>query len=255
MHVEVEGQGPALVLLHGWAMHGGILAPLARRLRDAFTVHRVDLPGHGGSGAVQLTTLADCAAQVRASVPAGAAWLGWSLGGLVALQAALDAPQSLRALVMLSAVPRFTAAADWPRGVSPAVFSGFHAELGRDWRATVERFLALESHGSDHALEELRLLRRQVFAHGEPAPSALAAGLSLLGGSDLRARLPTLALPSLWLCGRRDRLVDWRAAEAAAMLAPAARFQRIDGGGHAPFLGHGDAVAAAVRDFLGTQAT
>ena len=49
LHVEVVGKGPPLVLLHGWAMHGGAFAPLAERLAPRFTLHLVDLPGHGFS--------------------------------------------------------------------------------------------------------------------------------------------------------------------------------------------------------------
>ena len=47
LHVDVIGDGPPLVLLHGWAMHGGAFAPLVERLRDRHTLHVVDLPGHG----------------------------------------------------------------------------------------------------------------------------------------------------------------------------------------------------------------
>ena len=49
MHIEVTGSGPALVLIHGWALHGGIFAPLVERLAPHFELHVVDLPGHGHS--------------------------------------------------------------------------------------------------------------------------------------------------------------------------------------------------------------
>ena len=49
LHVEITGKGPPLVLLHGWAMHGGIFAPLTEALRERRTLHVVDLPGHGHS--------------------------------------------------------------------------------------------------------------------------------------------------------------------------------------------------------------
>ena len=47
LQVEVAGAGPPLVLLHGWAMHGGVFVPLVECLRACFTLHVVDLPGHG----------------------------------------------------------------------------------------------------------------------------------------------------------------------------------------------------------------
>ena len=47
LHVDIVGSGPPLVLLHGWAMHGGIFAPLVEALRELRTLHVVDLPGHG----------------------------------------------------------------------------------------------------------------------------------------------------------------------------------------------------------------
>ena len=47
MFIETRGHGPALALIHGWAMHGGLFAPLADRLADRYTLHLVDLPGHG----------------------------------------------------------------------------------------------------------------------------------------------------------------------------------------------------------------
>ncbi len=49
MHIDVTGQGPDLVLIHGWALQGGVFAPLVQRLADQFTLHLVDLPGHGHS--------------------------------------------------------------------------------------------------------------------------------------------------------------------------------------------------------------
>ena len=245
---EVRGQGPALVLLHGWAMHSGIFAPLVDRLAARFTIHLVDLPGHGRSAELPLT-LEHAAAQVADAVPARALWLGWSLGGLVALHAAATRPAQVRGLVMLAASPRFVRGEDWPQGMHADIFRDFAKALGSDYRGTLDRFLMLEAQGSDRVREELRLLRGEVFAHGEPAADVLCDGLGLLEDSDLRAALPGLSMPSLWIAGRRDRLVSPAAMQAAAALAPASAFHQVDSGGHAPFLTHADEVAAALREF------
>ena len=73
---------------------------------------------------------------------------------------------------------------------------------------------------------------------------------ALLEQSDLRAVLPALPMPSLWIAGRRDRLVSPTAMREAAAMAPGSRYVDIAGGGHAPFLGHADQVADEIRDFM-----
>ena len=100
LHVEVVGEGPPLVLIHGWGLHGGVFATLVERLSGEFQFHLVDLPGHGGSRASTTPlTLAACVPEILALTPP-AAWLGWSLGGLFALHAASVSPQ-VRALAHL----------------------------------------------------------------------------------------------------------------------------------------------------------
>ncbi|WP_026817605.1 pimeloyl-ACP methyl ester esterase BioH [Arenimonas composti] len=250
MHHDIVGAGPDLVLLHGWAMHAGVFAPLVDRLSSQFTLHLLDLPGHGRSAGAGVPLDLDAAARAAADVvPGGAIWLGWSLGGLVALHAVASGAANARGLVMLAASPRFVRADDWPAGMDPEVFAGFARHLAADWRGTVDRFLALEVHGSEHVREELRMLRATVFAHGEPAPGALSDGLAVLAGSDLRAELPALAVPSLWIAGRRDRVVHPEAMHAAAAAVPGGRFVEVERAGHAPFLTHADVVADAIADF------
>jgi len=252
MFIETRGQGPALALVHGWAMHGGLFAPLVERLADRYTLHLVDLPGHGharaDAAALQPEVLAT---QLVARVP-DAVWLGWSLGGQFALRAALDHPDRVRGLVMVAASPRFVRddAGGWPHGVSTHLFGDFGEALRRDFRGTLEGFLALEALGSASAQDELRKLKSQAFERGEPAPRALQEGLALLDRLDLRDELPNLRVPSLWLSGRRDRLVPAGAMPAAAALAPDARSVVIANAGHAPFLGAADEVAAEIGAFM-----
>ncbi len=254
LHIEVEGEGPALVLIHGWALHGGVFAPLRERLSSRFRLHLVDLPGHGYSrdDTTPLEPQA-CVEQIAARTP-DAVWLGWSLGGLFALQAAVSRPDQVRGLVMLASTPRFVRGPDWPHAVAPEVFGQFGTDLRQDYRGTLERFLALDTLGSEHARAELRSLRQAVYARGEPSPRILQEGLRLLDETDLRDPLAQLQMPSLWLSGHRDRLVPHAGMAAAAALAPGARHIDIAGGGHAPFLGHADTVADAVAAFVQVQA-
>ena len=72
--------------------------------------------------------------------------------------------------------------------------------------------------------------------------------MQVLETNDLRARLALLTTQSLWLAGRRDRLVPAAAMRWAAQQSPQGSFVEFVSG-HAPFIGHADEVAAAITTF------
>ncbi len=250
LHVAIRGAGAPLLLVHGWGMHGGVFAPLLERLETRHTLYVVDLPGHGHSRDSTLPLALDAVVDALVGMLPRAAWLGWSLGGLFALHAARRHPAAVGALLMLGATPRFVAGDDWPHGVDAALFRGFARDLADDYRGTLERFIALEALGAAQARDTLRQLQAALFARGEPTPAALRAGLGLLASTDMRTALPALAMPSLWLGGRRDRLVSPAALQAAAALAPQATCAVFEHAAHAAFLTDPDAVAGALSAWL-----
>jgi len=248
MHIDSFGSGPDLILIHGWAMHGGIFAALTPLLAERFRVHAVDLPGHGyASASDESIDPARCAADIAARLPR-AIWTGWSFGGLVSLLAALEHPQAVRGIVEIATSPKFVAGPDWTHGVAAEIFIEFGAGLLTDYQRTIERFLALETLGSAHGQDELRALKAHVFERGDPALPVLEQGLDLLRSIDLRARLPALSSPNLWIAGRRDRLVPSAAPRWAAQQCPRGEFVEI-ASGHAPFLSHANEVATAIAAF------
>ncbi len=119
-----------------------------------------------------------------------------------------------------------------------------------DHRGTVQNFLALQARGDERSVETLRLLRRNLDAHGPPDPRALAAGLQVLRTADLRGALPAIDLPTLVISGQRDRLTPAAAGRSLASALPTANFVEIAHGGHAPFLSHGRQVLEEVLGFL-----
>lgn len=247
LHIERSGHGEPLVLLHGWGLHGGVFTLLAARLSERFDVWNVDLPGHGRSAPLPAPSLAAVAECITDAVPAGATWLGWSLGGMVALAAATGAAPAR--LVLIATSPRFVAAPPW-LGTPVAVLHGFAESLEQDYRATLKRFVALQARGSEHAREETRHLREHLFVHGEPDPAALRGGLDILARADLRPMLPAITMPTLLIGGARDTLIPTAALEATLALLPDARLALIDGAGHAPFLSHPEPFETALMEFL-----
>jgi len=250
LYAQTSGSGPGLLLIHGWSLHGGIWDRLLPLLEPHFSVTCVDLPGHGRSDWQGEETLDAMVEAVLSVAPAKAAWLGWSLGGLVAMRAALMAPGQVTALITLASSPCFVRRPGWESAMLPSLLETFSAELQQDYARTLNRFLSLQVRGSEHASRVLKTLRKTLLAHGEPDAACLSAGLELLRTTDLRNDLGEVACKALLLMGERDTLVPQRAGSETAALLADAQLAVIEGAGHAPFLAEPDAVAEQINNFL-----
>ncbi|MEK7260659.1 MAG: pimeloyl-ACP methyl ester esterase BioH [Pseudomonadota bacterium] len=249
--IESLGNGPTVVLVHGWGLHGGVWRDLAVRLARSFRVLIPDLPGHGRSRGVHTeASLAGLADDLSRRLTEPAIWVGWSLGALVALATACNQPQAISRLVLVGATPKFVQAPDWPCAMLPATLAQFARDLESDYRDTLARFLSLQMGDGATAHAAVRQLRAMLMEHGEPEPAALRSGLQWLANTDLRADLPAITVPTLVLHGAHDRLVPPAAAEFLVARLPMARLTLIPSAGHAPFLSHPDATWSALNEFL-----
>ena len=250
VYTESHGSGPDIVLVHGWGLHGGIWKSVAKKLADSYRVTIVDLPGYGRSplpnGDYTLETVAELVAEVA---PNEAAWIGWSLGGMVAMQLALAHAAHVQRLILIASTPKFIAGDDWPWGLDANVFHMFEQNLVQDARATLSRFFALQVHDLDNAQETLRKLRHQLTERA-PEQQALELSLAILRRSDLRSALARIQCPTLLIQGNADNIVTQGTATALQQALPNATLQIIRNAGHAPFLSHEKEFLNAVDDFL-----
>ncbi|WP_336291614.1 pimeloyl-ACP methyl ester esterase BioH [Aeromonas dhakensis] len=254
MSVSVErfGQGPDLVLLHGWGMNGAVWHGIVPALAARYRVHLVDLPGFGnsplaGEAEYSLPWLAE---QVAAILPERCHLLGWSLGGLAASQLALNHPERLHSLITVASSPCFMARDDWP-GIAPKVLTGFNQMLAGDFKQTIERFLAIQAMGSEHARDDIRQLRHWLAERPAPQLAALEAGLGLLADVDLRDELVQLNLPWLRVYGRLDSLVPKASIPLLDERYPASRSVVLEKASHAPFISHPQQFIEIIEHFVG----
>lgn len=250
LYIQPVGQGPDLVLLHGWGMHGGVWEPVVSQLAAQFRLHIVDLPGLGHSMPIEpyaLDALAQAVAQV---VPGKTAVCGWSFGGLIAMHWALANPEQVSQLVLVGATPRFVSGDGWDCGIEPQVFRQFADQMRQDYRGTLSRFLALQAHGGDAAKDSIRQLREHFFERGEPQADILQAGLDILLGTDLREQMQQLKMPTLVLHGDYDKLAPVATAHWLGGHLPSAHVEICKRASHAPFLSHPSWFVAAIKDFV-----
>jgi len=248
LHWQSFGQGPDLVLLHGWGMNGAVWQQTVESLQPYFRVHVVDLPGYGYSAESHAEDLAKIADLVLQDAPEKAVWLGWSLGGLVATHIALNAPQRVSKLITVASSPKFAAERPW-RGIQPNVLTAFTDQLLEDFSVTIERFMALQAMGSPSARKDVKQLKQAVLSRPQPNPDSLLVGLNILADVDLRDALTSLSMPMLRLYGRLDGLVPIKVASDLNEQLPSTQQFVFNQSSHAPFMTEHEAFCLQVREF------
>jgi pimeloyl-[acyl-carrier protein] methyl ester esterase len=266
-----------IVLLHGWGLTPAVWAPM-RSLLGGRRSSAPALPGHAGAAAANAATLAAWSEHLAARLAPAATLVGWSLGAMLALDLAHRYPARVARLVLIGGTARFVAddasPAAWP-GLAPATVEAFRSGFARDPHATLKRFVALQCLGE----ADRRCVQTQLGAaltaldigeqgdehrdaHISPpaaptravtptdrAPVALADGLALLAGSDLRATLAQIEQPCLLIHGEHDALMPVAAARAMAHALPASRLEILQGSGHALPLSRSAACARLIAEF------
>jgi len=251
---EAHSSGPNLVLLHGWGLSSEIWGEFADRLTERYRVTLIDLPGLGRSapaGDMSLDTVVEALLEVA---PEQAHWVGWSLGGQLALACAEQAPKRVKSLSLIAANPCFVVREDWPCAMVPDVFNVFVQSLVDNEAKTLQRFAALQTRSSTSARDELKRLKNVIST---AKPQALAAALMLLE-SDQRSALVGLSCPAQLILGSEDQLVPVELASRVRELNPRVSTQVMEQSAHLPFVSHGDEVLiildALVRQVDGADA-
>lgn len=249
LYWHTSGEGNVdLVLLHGWGLNAEVWNRITPRLSPYFRLHQVDLPGFGRSQEYGALALPEMTQQLLPALPEKAIFLGWSLGGLVASQLALTQPERVSGLITVASSPCFTARESWP-GIKPETLHGFQQQLSQDYQRTVERFLALQTLGTESARQDARALKEVVLSQPMPPVSVLEGGLAILDEVDLREALRDLSLPFLRIYGYLDGLVPRRVAELLDERWPASSSRVMEKAAHAPFISHPEAFCQHILDF------
>ena len=143
LYHKTIGQGPDLVLLHGWGFNSDIWLPMATPLSEQYTVHCYDLPGFGRSRHVALAPdLNELIEVLLPLLPQNASYVGWSLGGLLAMAIAASFPLRVKSLVTIGSSPCFLQNENW-NGVSPDFFNSFYSLMLQDAQKGLKQFALL----------------------------------------------------------------------------------------------------------------
>ena len=238
---------PRLALLHGFTQTGRSWRPILPALAQHFEVLTPDLPGHGARSEVQADLWE--AARLVAEECGRAAYVGYSMGGRVALHLGLAHPDLVERLVLVSTTG----------GIED------HAQRAARRREDDALARSIETDGVDAFLE--RWLAQPVFA-GLPAHAAdldarrentaqgLAGALRLMGTGTqepLWRRLDELTMPVLVVAGERDERFAEQALHLGGWIGPTAELVLVPEAGHACHLERPHAFLELLLPFLETD--
>ncbi|MCR8922397.1 malonyl-ACP O-methyltransferase BioC [Dasania sp. GY-MA-18] len=236
-----------LLLLHGWGIASSVWQPCLSQLNENYHITLVDLPGFGRSVDVPSQPLPVLLAQLNQLMPAPYTVLGFSLGGMLAVQLAAQFPQRVQRLISIASNAVFVQQEGWPQAMADEIFQQFYQLAERSPAACLKRFLLLQAKGSD---DEKNLVKKLRELSDEQVPSAnsLTAALRLLVDIDNRAALKNLPQPVLCILGEHDQLVP---VACASNLEPlATELQVISGASHVPLVSDAQKCCAAISAFM-----
>ena len=252
LQVELAGDGPAVVLLHGFTGDASTMALLAERLADDHLVVTPDLIGHGGStGPDESHTVDAMATQVLAvlaalGVPAPYDVVGYSMGGRVALTMACRFPEQVASLSLIGASAGLATPEE--RAERAAADEDLAASILADGlESFVDRWMAnplfsTQTRLGDAFLADARAQRLRSRPEGL-VRSLRGAGTGSM--QPLHDQLHRCAMPVALVVGADDpKFRD--IAEDLALALPDASITTVADAGHAAHLEQPDAVATAI---------
>jgi pimeloyl-ACP methyl ester esterase len=256
LRYDAAGAGRPAVLVHGWSLSSRAFAWQIVALAAAgYRVLAPDLRGHGGSPAAPAYRVEDHARDLAALFAheevRGAALVGWSMGGQIALEALPALGDRVSALALVSSTPRFTAAEDWPHGLSAVSVHALAARLEHRPEKTLQRYFEGMFVPDELDGEARARIGERVLGGAPPRDVAAArAGLDALLAADQRPRLADVAVPLLLLHGERDPICLPAASAWMHARVPRSRLELLPGLGHAPQLSRPAIVSELLAEFF-----
>jgi pimeloyl-ACP methyl ester carboxylesterase len=243
------GAGASLVLLHGGLSDARSWTPQLESLANEYDVVAWDAPGCGGSADpavdLRLADYADAVAVLVRALGVGPVHLaGHSFGAGLAIEVYGRHRQLVRSLVLSGAY------AGWRGSLPPAEVQArlnrALTELGRPPAEWVDSYLA-GFFGRSVPPETVEAAHAMML---DVRPAGARSMLTAFANADLRAVLPTIAVPTLLIYGAEDVRAPRPVAEALHRAIPGSRLILVPAAGHDVNLEAPEEYDAAVRAFL-----
>ena len=248
----LSARKPSLLLISGWAIPISAWEPVIRELEPEWTTHVI------GADAVLSGWAPDqdsalIPGRIESHLPTSAPGCilgGWSLGGMLALEAAPHLTHRIAGTLLISTTPRFCRGKGQAYGVAPAELRAMTVGMRRDPERTLRGFYAACAAPLSPDPGEMD---RWIGTYREDFLSLLS-GLQYLRHADLRSRMDCGGIPAVLLHGGRDTVIPTQASRTLGDHLHSSRVDLIADAGHDLPLRRPGLVARSLRTLVEARA-
>ena len=159
--------------------------------------------------------------------------VGWSMGGMVAINFAFQYPEYVKKLVLVSTPAKFVASEDYDAGISHAVMQSFINKFRKSPVRMLGNFASLILKNADFRKEDLNLIKKSSNMSDK---NRTLQNLLLLRDCDLRSKLHSIAVPALIIHGKGDMICPYACANYMHSKIKNSLLHAFESAGHVPFV-------------------
>lgn len=249
-HVRTEGDGPAVVLIHGVGLDNTMWDLVADVLTPHFQVVRYDIVGHGETPPYQGELTFEILAQqlldvLDAQRIPDAHLVGFSLGALIAQGFALRFPRRVRKLVLLNSA--YVRSAEQREGIAARLAQVEGKGATSNVEASIERWFTKDYR--DSRPQQIRLVEKRITSNDT---AGFLAAYRLFARSDslFAGQLQEISAPTLVITGENDVGSTPAMSRAIAEQIPRAQLQIFPGVKHMLPVENADKLSQQLIQFL-----
>ena len=238
----------SFVLIHGWGCDQSCWQPLIADLENFFRVTSIDLPGFGVAPITSDYSLDNILSILIDQIPPESWVMGWSLGGMLAIQLAHRYPQIISGVISLAANAKLVADDDYPDAMPLQINQNFNQSFKDDPAATLKLFSGLLAQGAEDERGLLKQFRKML--HPERINPNWHDALLLLSKIDNRQAISEMKQPCLQLLASDDSLVPASIATYLKQLNSQHQIEIVERSSHALHWCHPEWVSSLILSFV-----
>jgi pimeloyl-[acyl-carrier protein] methyl ester esterase len=176
--------------------------------------------------------------------------LGWSLGGLIAVNLYHRKPENYKAMILVNFTPCFSKGVRWP-GISLSNQRIFTDNLEQSYQTFVTYYLSLMAYPSS-PVSSATSARIEKHLISEALIHRHKAYVTTLFQTDARRQYAGIKIPALLIQGSKDPIIPSSIYSYLKKLNPSVDYKCIKGAGHVPFVSHSKETHRLIQNFLET---